>query len=494
MNLYLKHFCLLLISISLYSLPTKAQWMQWECRSNNSLSEFGNYLNDMKDRGYAPVNLNVVNYYNEPRVSSIWHKANINDWACWYGMNQQAFIEQIQHFNGRGLSPVDIAVWTETNGEARFAAIWQRINYEGVVEIGVSESALKNMILDYDKKGYSPKDINGYTSGNTILYTCIFDKEPRGQLSIAFGKSEVEFQQEFDQNTPLNYYPIDVSYFNFGNQILCNGIWAKNSQTWDSRKGYTEEEFQDYLDQKTDDGFVPVDIDQYFKDGKLYYGATLTKASYSNPISTPQYKSFHTSNTENNRLAISPVEQQTQVWCWLATGEMIFKHYGIPNLNPNGNFQCGIIGSIFNNSPCNSNCFNNVCIRGSGSNYNTVRMFKDYSWIAARKVFSCQEGYELDYSTIKSNIDRQKPILCGISPTRKQYYSGAEHVVVLTGYEVINQVPYIIINDPYPYPSYDNPYLKFNAVMLQKNQYRISLQSFTNDLFWHWSLSDIEID
>ena len=121
-------------------------------------------------------------------------------------------------------------------------------------------------------------------------------------------------------------------------------------------------------------------------------------------------------------------------------------------------------------------------------------MFKDYSWITSKKVFNCIEGHELNFYTIKSNIDKQKPVLCGISPVRRQYHSGAEHVVVLVGYKFINGTPYVIVNDPFPYTSFDNPYLKAGASILQKNQYQISLQAFTNKLYWHWSLSDIAIN
>jgi hypothetical protein len=469
--------------------------MQWECRSNNTLTEFGRFVDDMKARGYAPVNLNVVTYYNDPRVSSIWQKANINDWACWYGMDQGAFIDKIKNFNQSGLSPIDIAVWKENGGVTRFAAIWQKIEYEGIIEIGLKESELREKILAYNKKGYSPRDINGYDINNAIVYTCIFDRKPKGTLSIAYGKTEADFQKEFDKNTPLGYYPINVNYFNYNGSIRCNGIWAKGNDAWESRKGYSTDEFQDFLNKKTDEGFVPVDIDQYFKDGEFRFGATFTKANKPNVVLSPTYNQPNLVSTENlkNILAITPVEQQTQVWCWLATGEMIFRHYNIANLNPDGNFQCGIIGSIFYNSPCYTNCFNSTCIRGSGSNANTVQMLKDYSWIASKKVFNCREAFELSYLTIKDNIDRQKPILCGISPNRRQYYMGAEHVVLLVGYEVIDQTPYVIINDPFPYNSYDNPYLKANATVLRKNQYLIELRKFTNNLYWHWSLSGIDI-
>jgi hypothetical protein len=474
----------------------KAQWMEWECRSNNTIAEFSRYVDDMKDRGYAPVNISVVTHFNDPRVSSIWRKANINDWACWHSMNQEALIEKINGFNQNGLSPIDIAVWVENGGEVRFAAIWQKVPYAGIIELGIHENDLAEKIQALDKQGYTPRDINGYVVNGVTLYACIFDKQARGPFTVAAGRMEADFQKEFDRLTPQGYYPAEVNYFNNSGTIRCNGIWVKGSDTWDSRKGYTVDEFQNYLNTKTDEGFVPVDMDQYYVNGEFRFGATLVKYTKPQPVSKPSYVKPDAIPASSVRsvLPIRPVEQQTKVWCWLATGEMIFRYYDLPNLNPSGNFQCGIIGSILNNTVCASNCFNYNCIRGSGSNANTVRMFRDYSWISSRKVFRCNEGYEMRFSAIKDNIDRGKPILCGISPTRRQYYYGAEHVALLIGYEIVNQTPYLIINDPFPYTSYDNPFLKAGGEILQNNQYRISLNRFTNDLFWHWSLSEISIN
>ena len=487
------HFTLLFVC--LFSVTGRAQWMQWECRSNLSMTDFSDYVAHMKERGYAPVNMSVVSYSNEPRVSSIWQKADISDWACWHGMNQHAFVNKIKEFNQKGLSPIDISVWKENAGELRFAAIWQRANYDGIIELDVNEDELDEMINKYSDQGYSPRDINGYSVDNEIMYACVFDKQPKGEVVVSFGNDEPSFQKEFDKNTALGFVPIDVHYFNYRGAVVCSGIWTKQSLSWDCRKGFTIESFERYLEEKTDNGFVPVDIDQYSLNGVFYYGATLTKQNEKKQNQTPAFvrRKPSTSSLQETVLNIPPVQQQTTVWCWLAAGEMIFKHFNLPNVNPGGNYQCGIIGTIFYNSVCNNDCMNSLCIRPSGSNYNTLKMLKDFPWLTGRKVLSCREGFELSFSVVKNNIDQQKPILCGISPNRRLYYQGAEHAVLLIGYKVVNLTPYYIINDPFPYSNTDNPYLKAGANKLQNNQYLIRAETFTKRLFWHWSLADFNI-
>lgn len=484
----------LVIFIIFYG-QSKAQWMEWECKSNNTISEFSGYIDTMKERGYVPSNFNIMTFSNSPKVSSIWKKNTADDWAFWYGMNRQEFIKKIKDFNSRGLSPIDIAVYYENVGELRFAAIWHKINYEGIIEVDIDANELRKKLRDYNDQGYSPRDINGYKMNNEVFYTCIFDKQPRGQLIISYGVDIEDLEEELTKNKSKGYFPLDLNYFNYRGNVYYNCIWAVADVAWEFGNGFKADSFQEYLDIKTNAGYIPIDIDQYYQNGEFYYSATFKKNKNYDTVKTPQPRKLNEIqyDEESYKLDIFPVEQQTKVWCWLATGEMILKHFGLPNRNPYGNYQCGIIGSIFYNSVCNQNCFNTSCIRGSGSNLNTVRMLKDYSWLSARKVFNCKEAYELTFSDIKRNIDQEKPILCGISPSRRRYYDGAEHVVVLVGYDVINSVPKVIINDPFPYPNYDNPYLKLGATVLQSNQYLIDLDSFTINMFWHWSLSDIDI-
>lgn len=484
----------LIVLISICAFTANAQWMQWECRSNSTLGNFATYLEDMKSRGYAPVNINMITIAGETKVSSIWQKANVHDWACWYDMDKDGLIRKINEFKDAGMSPVDISMYKEL-GEIRYAAIWKKSNYKWLLELEVSPDMVANKITEYAKNGYYPKDINTVLLGTKIYYACLFDGEERGIQQISYNASESEFQNQFDRLTPQGYYPIDINYFNELGTLKCNGIWMKGTKDWESRRGYTESEFQDFLDKKTDEGYIPIDLDQYYLDGINYYGATLVKpVSFTTAKSTPTYNNSYVrtyTNEDSKLLNINPVMQQTEVWCWLATGEMILKHYDIPNLNEVGNYQCGIIGSIFPGSNCSYDCFQ--CVRGSGSNAMTVKMFKDYAWIAGRKIFDCQEGKELDFKTIKQNIQADKPILCGISPNRRIYSYGAEHVVVLVGYKIINNVPYIIINDPYPYPRPENLYLNAGGTSLKNYQYLIPLQKFTNNIFWHWSLHNIII-
>src|SRR2546421_11035235 len=77
------------------------------------------------------------------------------------------------------------------------------------------------------------------------------------------------------------------------------------------------------------------------------------------------------------QLSISPVAQETPEWCWLAVGQMIFQHFNIRNVNPAGDYQCGIVafwGAVPTpygwQGPCMANCYR--CPLPAGS-FDTIR-------------------------------------------------------------------------------------------------------------------------
>lgn len=189
-------------------------------------------------------------------------------------------------------------------------------------------------------------------------------------------------------------------------------------------------------------------------------------------------------------LRVVPVYQQTQVWCWLAVGEMLFRHYGIRNVNPAGNFQCGIVGAISDpSSPCYSNC--GACIRPSGSNQGTLSMLANYAGAVAGRRFEYSEARVISPAEIVQNIDARRPIMAGISTNRRIYDTDSEHVALIVGYEILGGTMHVIVNDPFPYAAGGNPFIRHGGTQLQPYQYRIAYDRFRNGVFWHWSIFNI---
>lgn len=197
-------------------------------------------------------------------------------------------------------------------------------------------------------------------------------------------------------------------------------------------------------------------------------------------------------------LSISPVVQRTPVWCWVAVGEMVFKHFGVPNVNPAGVYQCGIIGALAGpNHPCFGECTR--CIVPAGNPQNITNMFSQYPRIAGqltgesiRGIRSRRAMRALTVEQSKEELDNDRPIIAGISPAG---VTGpfAQHVALIIGYEEDDDSVTLIINDPYPYQYVGNsvdPYLLAGGGG-GSGQYRISYDSFRRRLAWSESFYDL---
>ncbi len=194
-------------------------------------------------------------------------------------------------------------------------------------------------------------------------------------------------------------------------------------------------------------------------------------------------------------LYIDPVIQDTHVWCWVAVGEMVFEHFGVDNVNPGNNFQCGIVGTMAYGTwghACWLNCYNPQCIVPATSGSYVKRMLEEYPRRIEAMTGSAQpnlrvrhRAHHLSRSKLISVIDDGEPIIAGISPSgRPPSFQGSEHVALIVGYE--DDGDYLIVNDPYPFPPniWANPYTRAGAEELEFGQYRISYRRFKGRLQW----------
>lgn len=195
-------------------------------------------------------------------------------------------------------------------------------------------------------------------------------------------------------------------------------------------------------------------------------------------------------------LGIAPDMQQTFVWCWLAVGEMIFRHYGVPE-TPNGEtYQCGIVQSISiatNMSRCAGDC--SLCVVPAAGARDFVGMLADYPRRAAvltgepaPRVFATVAGV-LRPSEVRDEIDAGNPVVAGINPDRRPAvtFQAPAHVALIVGYTETKGALLLRVNDPFPYPAPANPYPLAGGKMLQPGSYEIAYDAFERLLAWRES-------
>jgi len=203
--------------------------------------------------------------------------------------------------------------------------------------------------------------------------------------------------------------------------------------------------------------------------------------------------------TNPSALIVPPVRQETAEWCWLAVGEMIFRYYQLPNLNPAGDYQCGIVGSVgysLNGAcdACNTNCAN--CVRPAGNAQMVSYMLSAYPKVACRQLFQSNKTLNSQFvanylaaSTIIAELNAKRPIIAGINPGTQFILPGnSEHVSLIVGYFYYGSNLILVVNDPFPYliTGFD-PYIFNGAVTSGNLSYQIPYFNFVNGLKWNTS-------
>lgn len=190
-------------------------------------------------------------------------------------------------------------------------------------------------------------------------------------------------------------------------------------------------------------------------------------------------------------LSIPPVAQESPVWCWVTVGEMVFRYYDVPNLNPVGDYQCGIIGARFGpGTVCWTNC--RACQVPAGNPSEITRMLFEYPIFAGRVTHRQIPGLlsthvlsAISKDQVKQEIDDGRPIIVGISPGGGSSAFSA-HVALIIGYEEEDEAFLFTINDPFPYqyvaPRTD-PYLRAGGTG-GEGQYTIKYDTFRQQLSW----------
>jgi hypothetical protein len=208
---------------------------------------------------------------------------------------------------------------------------------------------------------------------------------------------------------------------------------------------------------------------------------------------------FSVAKAAPSDIDISPIFQETPVWCWAAVAEMVLNYYDIPDLNPMGDFQCAIAALV--HPACLNYCRNCITnapnmsyMRDVLQNYPAVAA--NYSQQSANKVLTNPPTGILSKAQVTMEIDADRPIVVGISPSGFTYGGQPQHVSLIVGYEDSDDDNFLLtVNDPFPYGaemfSRPNPYVAAGGAQRAPGQYSIKYETFRDRMHWSQSLAGI---
>lgn len=172
-------------------------------------------------------------------------------------------------------------------------------------------------------------------------------------------------------------------------------------------------------------------------------------------------------------VALKP--QETNVWCWAASGQMVMNYLGATAVS-----QCQEANALFNRTDCCNANRPAACVHGGHTQLDKFG-------------FSSQFSSQLSWTQIKNEIDHNRPISYAWN-----WDGGGGHVMVLTGYKTVNGVNYVSINDPWEPNEGDQYDLTYAAWVSgpgythQADEYNITDTRVCNSDFHDYPLSSFQ--
>jgi len=157
----------------------------WSSRDLQSSSEYQQYYENMLSQGYSLDVISSYQVYGSLRIVSLFsqHTANdSDDWVARHGLTASEYEAAFDQFVGQGYSLEHVSAGTIDNDEPRFATIFSRgpsnENGQFVAFRGIAEADIQTSLDTWISKGYVPKVIDCYRSGNDLRWALLLTKNP----------------------------------------------------------------------------------------------------------------------------------------------------------------------------------------------------------------------------------------------------------------------------------------------------------------------------
>ena len=203
-------------------------WAQWRNLTSDGYNE---KWQEYTDDGYRPLTIEAYPMGGELRFAGIWieNKEEI-DWWSRRNMTNESFKDHFEDRRDEGMRPIDLEVYDTSDGP-RISSIW----YENVDNVAwahfrnMSREEYLDKSGDYWDDGYRTIDFESYEIGGTRLYGAIWE-QPTHNLATAVrtNRSHIPYTNWWRRYSDEGYRLVNQEHYG----DLYAGIWLENSDRY----------------------------------------------------------------------------------------------------------------------------------------------------------------------------------------------------------------------------------------------------------------------
>jgi len=248
----------------------------WEERHGLTADDFEKTTKQLAERGYRPVQISAAVVGKELRFAAIWEKhADAPPTETRHNLTDKQYEKTADELKEKGFRPVEVRGY-EVDGEARFAAIWEKAPKDAPAREAhhaLTSDDYRKVYAELTKKGYRPLQVSGYAIGKETRYATIWEKEPKNAPAWHTRRdlTAEQYQDVFDEQLKMGHRIVHVSGYTIDGQERFAGVWEAATTGWYGHHGLDTKQFDAAMAKLKGQGLRPVQVSIYAVGGQARY-------------------------------------------------------------------------------------------------------------------------------------------------------------------------------------------------------------------------------
>lgn len=246
----------------------------WEARFGITATEFDKANKGLTEDGYRLAQIVAIPTGKDVRFTALWEKGAKDDPAreARHNLTSKEYEKLADELKEKGFRPVDIRGY-EANGESRFAAIWEKAPKDAPerrAAHALASDEFRKLYTELNNNGFRPLLVSGYAVGKETRYATIWEKAPKGATWHARRDLTAEqYQEVFNEQGKAGLRIIHVSGYTVDGAERFACVWAKTAgPTWYSHHAMDAKQYESRVADYKSKGFRPLQVSGYAVDGK----------------------------------------------------------------------------------------------------------------------------------------------------------------------------------------------------------------------------------
>ena len=246
----------------------------WVARHGLTGSQYQTEFDKLKGQGYRLTQVSGYTVQGKARYAALWEKRSGPAYIARHGLTSTQYQTEFNQQNNKGFRLTQVSGYS-INGQARYAAIWEKGSGPAyVARHGLTSAQYQAEFNQQTQKGFRLTQVSGYSVNGQARYAAIWEKGSGPAYVARHGLTSAQYQQEFDKQTQKGFRLTKVSGYNVGGKDYYAAIWEKRSgPSWAARHGLSSQNYQCEFDNYRYQGYRPTWVSGYSQGGKARYAA-----------------------------------------------------------------------------------------------------------------------------------------------------------------------------------------------------------------------------